>query len=158
MKKHSRNGVVYAIHDDLHGLLENIQKAKEDNSSHSLETYSGHTVWYTEPTQFIQSSAMCYDKGKTFAAHKHKVRDRVSSKTQEVMICVNGAMRYVLYDNNGKYLDYGVLIRGDILTILDGYHDYEVVEDNTVVYEVKNGPFTSVKDDKEYLNVTNSTV
>jgi len=35
--------------------------------------------------------------------------------------------------------------------ILRGYHGYEILEDDTRVLEVKNGPFTSVEADKELL-------
>jgi hypothetical protein len=40
---------------------------------------------------------------------------------------------------------------GDICIILTIGHGYQILEDNTKIVEVKNGPFTSVEKDKELI-------
>lgn len=98
---------------------------------------------------FIQASTWRYDKGKKLAAHIHHKYDRVVDKTHEVIFVRRGSVKVTLYDNNKKELQEFIAHGGDIAVLADGGHGYEILEDDTQILEVKNGPFISVEKDKE---------
>src|SRR5262249_1209150 len=98
---------------------------------------------------FIQAGCWYYDKGKTLKAHAHKTYQRVVDRTQEVTLVISGSMKVFLYNSTNQLVREFVLCAGDFAVFANGGHAYEILEDNTRVLEVKNGPLLSVEQDKE---------
>jgi len=133
---------VYAIHD----TIESIDLAYK----HLTENQEG-TKWYGRNREAIQASRMCYNKHKTFRAHKHLLRPRLNNYTLECFIVYQGSIQVDIYSTKREYLKKLIAKAGDIVLIYRGYHDLEVLEDNSIFFEIKNGPFTTVEEDKVYL-------
>jgi hypothetical protein len=86
-------------------------------------------------------------------SHKHIERQRVCKKTQEVLIVFKGSclVRIFNKDNSIKYT--GKLNPGSFCIVYDGGVGYTVLEDDTIMMEVKNGDYlvNSDDEDREYL-------
>ena len=100
---------------------------------------------------FIQVGSWWYDKGKKLAAHVHNDFDRVATRTQEMIYVKKGSMRVLLYDERKLFLEDYILKEGDLAIFAYGGHGYEIIEDNTKIIEVKNGPYIDMKTDKEKI-------
>ena len=57
-----------------------------------------------------------------------------------------------MYDIDDKLLDEQILFPGDCSMTFEGGHTYTMLEDETIVYEYKTGPYEGQKLDKEFLN------
>ena len=103
----------------------------------------------TPPDLNIQVSSWLYNKGQKIASHIHKVNTRSIDRTHEVTYVKKGKMRVLLYGEDKKFLEDFIITEGDLVVYAYGGHGYEILEDNTQVIEVKNGPFSDVSSDKE---------
>ena len=105
----------------------------------------------TPDQTFIQVGTWWYQNGKSLKAHRHKINGRVTERTQESVIVINGSLRIDFYDDHNNIFQSEILKAGDIGIILTVGHGYQILEDNTKTIEVKNGPFISVEKDKELI-------
>jgi len=55
-------------------------------------------------------------------------------------------------DTDGVTLSKPVLKQGDCSVTLGGGHTYLILEDDTLVYEYKTGPYKGQKNDKVFLD------
>ena len=101
---------------------------------------------------FIQCSTLNLDEGKTFKPHKHiwKPRKRMVI-AQESWIVVQGSVKCIFYDTDDQIIATPTLYPGDASFTLEGGHNYEILEDNTVVYEYKTGPYEGQMLDKVFV-------
>ena len=99
---------------------------------------------------FIQCSSLKMEKGKTFPAHKHIKKDRRYKEkiAQESWVVIKGRVKCKFYDLDDKIIAEPILNPGDASFTLYGGHTYEILEDNTIVYEYKTGPYEGQKLDK----------
>lgn len=102
---------------------------------------------------FIQCSALNMEKGKTFKPHRHiwKQRDRLVI-AQESWVVIQGRVQCILYDFDNTVLATPVLEPGDASFTLQGGHNYLILEDDTLVYEYKTGPYEGQALDKIFLD------
>ena len=105
--------------------------------------------FFTPKDLNIQVSSWYYQKGKKVAPHIHKINPRQIDRTHEVTYVQQGKMKVLLYDEGKKFIEEFILAEGDLAVYAYGGHGYEILEDNTQIIEVKNGPFTDVSLDKE---------
>jgi len=103
---------------------------------------------------FIQCATLKMEKGKTFKPHKHIEKERCYEKqiSQESWIVIKGSVKCKFYDIDDKLLCEPVLNVGDASFTLYGGHTYEILEDDTIVYEYKTGPYEGQELDKTFLN------
>ena len=103
---------------------------------------------------FIQCSSLIMDTGKTFKPHKHifKTRTHENQIAQESWIVVRGSVKCIFYDIDDTVLAEPILYPGDASFTLGGGHNYLILEDDTVVYEYKTGPYEGQQFDKVFLN------
>ena len=102
---------------------------------------------------FIQCSSMEMQNGKTFRPHRHIIKSRTYDKqiAQESWVVISGKVRCIFYDLDNTIIATPVLHPGDASFTLYGGHTYEILEDNTVVYEYKTGPYEGQNLDKTFL-------
>jgi len=102
---------------------------------------------------FIQCATLKMEDGKTFPPHKHITKDRHYSEqiAQESWVVIKGAVRCKFYDLDDTLIAEPVLTPGDASFTLYGGHTYEILEDDTIVYEYKTGPYEGQKLDKVFL-------
>lgn len=103
---------------------------------------------------FLQCATLRMKKGKTFPPHKHIVKDRHYPEqiAQESWVVVRGSVKCKLYDLDNTIIAEPILKPGDASFTLYGGHTYEILEDDTLVYEYKTGPYEGQKLDKEFIN------
>ena len=100
---------------------------------------------------FIQAGCWQYPSGKELAAHRHKIYQREVLQTQEMVYVKRGRMKVRVFDADKQLVEEPILEAGDFAVLADCGHGYEILEDDTQILEVKNGPFVDVGTDKEPL-------
>ena len=101
---------------------------------------------------FIQCSILQMEKGKTFKAHKHIWKERTRNViAQESWVVIKGKVKCFFYDLDDTLLCEEILEEGDMSFTLEGGHNYLILEDNTLVYEFKTGPYEGQSLDKTFL-------
>ena len=101
---------------------------------------------------FIQCSILNMEKDKTFKPHRHIWKERTRNViAQESWIVVQGSVKCTFYDLDNTVLAEPVLNVGDASFTLEGGHNYLILEDNTLVYEYKTGPYEGQASDKTFI-------
>jgi len=108
--------------------------------------------FYSEDSDFVQVGTWSYDKGKRLADHIHNIVDREVNRTQEVIYVIRGSAKAFIYSEDEKLFAETLVKEGDFIIFWNGGHGYEILEDDTLVLEVKNGPFLGVEKDKRRIN------
>ena len=104
------------------------------------------------PEHFIQCSMLNLDEGKTFRPHKHIWKERTRNViAQESWIVVKGSVKCIFYDIDDQVIAEPILYPGDASFTLEGGHNYLILEDGTLVYEYKTGPYEGQVLDKTFL-------
>lgn len=103
---------------------------------------------------FIQCAAMKLTKGKTFKPHKHFERERLEPAyiPQESWIIFKGSVKCTFYDLDDTIIAEPILRAGDASFTLYGGHTYTILEDDTIVYEYKTGPYDGIENDKRFID------
>lgn len=101
--------------------------------------------------EFLQCGALRYEKGQTFRAHQHiwKTMDNLERITQESWVVITGLVKVYYYDTTGEFIHQDLLGPGDASFTFEGGHNYEILAEDTFVYEYKTGPYLG--HDKEFI-------
>ena len=92
------------------------------------------------------------NKGRTFQPHKHIIKNGEQQViAQESWIVVRGKVKVILYDMDDTLIHTDILESGDCSITFYGGHNYEILEDDTLVYEYKTGPYKGQKLDKVFI-------
>ena len=103
---------------------------------------------------FLQCATIVLSKDKKFPPHYHIKKERHYQEqiAQESWIVVKGRVKCIMYDiDNTTILATPVLEAGDASFTLYGGHTYEILEENTIVYEYKTGPYEGQELDKRFI-------
>lgn len=101
---------------------------------------------------FIQCSRLNLNKGVTFKPHKHIFKERTLKMiAQESWVVIQGSVKCIFYDIDDSILSIEILNVGDTSFTLEGGHNYEILEDETLVYEYKTGPYEGQEFDKVFI-------
>ena len=101
--------------------------------------------------EFLQVAAMKMSEGQTFRPHKHIRIDRKTTITQESWVIINGSVKTILYDLDDTIIAEEILNIGDISITFRGGHNYIILENDTLVYEYKTGPYKGQQNDKVFI-------
>ncbi len=102
--------------------------------------------------QFLQLASLKMEKGKTFKPHRHIWKSGQKEViAQESWVVLRGSVKAVLYDLDDTIIDSPIINEGDCSITLQGGHTYEILEDDTIVYEYKSGPYEGQVYDKEFI-------
>lgn len=106
-----------------------------------------------DPDNFLQCSAMKLNK-KKFRAHRHKIIDKFlrTRITQESWVVISGVVKCAFYDIDDTLLQEVEIASGDASFTLYGGHTYEVITDDTLIYEFKTGPYYGQSEDKVFID------
>jgi cupin fold WbuC family metalloprotein len=104
-------------------------------------------------SNFLQLATLHMKKGQTFKPHKHIWKSPTFEKyiAQESWVVINGSVRCYFYDTDDTLIETVVLMPGDCSITLEGGHTYEILENDTIVYEYKTGPYYGQELDKEFI-------
>jgi hypothetical protein len=101
--------------------------------------------------EFLQLASMQMKKGQTFKAHKHIIHEKVTNIAQESWLVVQGSVECIFYDLDDTVIARPILRAGDCSMTFRGGHNYLILEEDTVVYEYKTGPYLGIEFDKTFI-------
>jgi len=118
-----------------------------------VDEFSGRKEVIPEDN-FLQCATLKMPLGKTFPPHKHIIKDRHYKEqiAQESWVIIKGKVRCYLYDIDDTLLATPILTPGDASFTLYGGHTYKILQEDTLVYEYKTGPYEGQELDKEFIN------
>ena len=124
---------------------------------HRMHEFQGRQDVIPE-NNFLQCATLKMEKGKTFLPHKHITKDRHYPEqiAQESWVIIKGSVKCIFYDIDDNIIAEPILKEGDASFTLYGGHTYEILEDNTLVYEYKTGPYEGQKLDKLFIYSLNN--
>jgi len=128
------------VHPDL--LLHLVYRFEEINGRTNISPNE----------EFLQLASIKMYKGQTFKPHKHITLEKITNIAQESWLVINGSVKCIFYDLDDNIIAEPVLFPGDCSMTFRGGHNYLIMEDNTIVYEYKTGPYLGQEMDKEFLN------
>ena len=121
----------------------------------SLMRYSNISKYRTDlcpDEEFLQMSGRKLEKGLKVKAHKHLPIDRKTNITQEAWVVLSGSIKGVFYDLDDSVLYKTEIKKGDTAVLFRGGHSLEVLEEDSIIYEFKTGPYHGIDADKEFIN------
>lgn len=99
----------------------------------------------------LQVAVKSLKKGTSFKPHKHNKIHRVTDVTQESWVFLSGRVKAQFYDIDDKIILETEMSAGDCVVVFKAGHSFKVLEDNTIIYEFKNGPYYGVEADKTFI-------
>ena len=112
--------------------------------------------WMPEKSTFVtpdhfgqQMGMIVYGAGQAIQPHLHLPVVREVHGTSECIVVRKGACLIDLYDNNKQLVSTHALATGDIVLLLGGGHGFRMTED-TVLFEVKQGPYVGMADKERF--------
>lgn len=132
MKVIEKNGMVLARHISTTDLAEGLS-------------------FYSKDEEYIQVGSWRYNQGKELLAHIHNEVKREVLRTQEVLLVTQGKVKACIYDLQERLAEEIVVQAGEILVLLQGAHGYTILEDDTRVIEIKNGPYLGADVDRRRI-------
>lgn len=137
--------------------MEHMKTEKIMSNNKILAIIIRNDVWekglnfVSSDEDFLQVGTWDYERGQSLAAHIHLNAPRMINRTQEVIFIKNGRLRADIYSEEREYLTSVELRKGDTAILLRGGHGYEILEDDTRVLEIKNGPYLGANKDRERI-------
>ena len=101
--------------------------------------------------EFLQLASLKMTKGTTFKAHKHIIVEKTTNIAQESWLVIKGSVKCIFYDLDDKKIAEPILYPGDCSMTFRGGHNYLILEDDTIVYEYKTGPYLGIEMDKTFI-------
>lgn len=104
----------------------------------------------TSPELPMQIGVLRTKPAETVQNHIHKIRNRqTKSISNEFHMIVHGKAFVSLFNSAKNLVAKELLVPGMFCALFNGGHGYEFLKDDTIMLEVKTGPYSSAEDDKE---------
>ena len=135
-------------------MIEVLSKADPGTLLHLIvrrEDISKNRLDATPEGEFLQVSCFELAEGKTFRPHRHVPLQRQSDITQEAWIVIQGTVKAIYYDIDDTVISEQVLKAGDCTITFRGGHNYQSLDEGTLIYEVKLGPYLGQEKDRRYI-------
>jgi len=107
-------------------------------------------LFITTPEEPLQVALSRYSRGHVIKPHRHRPIRREITHTYEVIHLEHGDVLVRLFDNARERLAEVRLSPGDTIVLIEGYHSLKFLDDS-VLLEVKQGPYPGKELDKEYM-------
>ena len=90
---------------------------------------------------------------RSYAPHFHLDHQtpRQIIRAQESWVVMRGSVEVTLYDKDDSVQAIKTLNQGDVTLTLYGGHGYKILEEETLVYEFKSGPYEGIEIDKQEI-------
>jgi len=137
--------------------VENIYDVNPDGSEGLLAViardngpaFKNNMDFITPQDEQLQVYEVTMDTGRVIEPHIHRLIERRSVGTPEVLIIKSGRIQLDIYTSSGRYVSSHDLVRGDIAVLLRGGHGVTAIRYSEIL-EVKQGPYAgSRKLDKD---------
>ena len=130
-------------------------KVDEDKLVLALMRYDEISEYRTDLSpddEYLQISGRKLEKGLKVKAHKHIPIERKTNINQEAWVVFEGCIKGTFYDLDDSVLYETKIGKGDVIVLFRGGHSLEVLDEDTIFYEFKTGPYNGTKSDKEDIN------
>lgn len=136
----------------MHKIFSQVRPGKHLHTVFRVDEIQGR-VEVAEEHQFLQLATLRMDKGKTFRPHRHiwKPSPVESVIAQESWVVIKGSVEVSFFDLDGSLLEKHIINQGDCSLTFEGGHTYLILDDDTVVYEYKTGPYQGQAMDKVFI-------
>jgi mannose-6-phosphate isomerase-like protein (cupin superfamily) len=138
-----------------------IEEVKDKNILLSIiirSEFNSTGIEFFTPNDYSQQLAyMNRDKGYQIPPHLHNSVQRKVHHTQEVLFIKSGKVRVDYYDDDKKYLESKILLKGDVVLLAYGGHGFHMLETSEII-EVKQGPYSGDKDKTRFDAVAPSNI
>ena len=105
-----------------------------------------------DQSEFIQCATLRLPKDTTFKPHKHRYNVRHQAYIpQESWVVIRGCVKVMFYDIDNKLIHTDIIEAGEASFTLRGGHNYYIMQDDTLVYEYKTGPYLGQQLDKVFI-------
>tara|TARA_B110000483_G_C18188044_1_gene539747 strand:+ start:807 stop:1214 length:408 start_codon:yes stop_codon:yes gene_type:complete len=132
-------------------IYSKIKKDKIIASIIKLKDIGDYRTDISPESEYIQVSARSIKKGINVPAHMHLPIDRETDITQETWIIISGKIEFELFDLDNSFICKGMIEAGGSVTLYRGGHSLKIIEENTIMYEIKTGPYFGIESDKKLL-------
>ena len=130
-------------------IYSKIEPEKFLHIIHRLDDIKAVRTDLSDPKESLQIATLNLNKGKTFYPHRHVYKKGPESIiAQESWIVLKGRIKCILYDIDDVIIAEPILEAGDSSITFYGGHNYECMEDDSRVVEVKTGPYEGIELDK----------
>lgn len=104
-----------------------------------------------DANEILQASLLKLPHGTTIAPHRHLPQVRTTTGTCEAWIVISGRLIAQVFDLDQSLISTQGLTAGDCMILYRGGHNFKVVSADTVIYEIKNGPYNGSAVDSEKI-------
>jgi len=98
------------------------------------------------PNELLQIGIVRLKKKYSLKKHVHTNISRKTKGTQEMWVIISGQIKVTFYDIDKTKISERVLNKGDISVLFNGGHSLKCLKKNSIIYEIKNGPYKKNKD------------
>ena len=93
------------------------------------------------PKELLQVGIIKIKKNYNLKKHLHTNILRTTKGTQETWIIMKGQIQATYFDLDKKKISQRILNKGDISILYNGGHSLKCLKKNSIIYEIKNGPY-----------------
>ena len=121
-----------------------IKEIKNDQINFAIiikNDFQCEGIKFFTPDSFSQQLGyMNRPKGYIIEPHLHNQLKREIFYTSEVLFIKNGKVQVDFYTNEKDYFSSEVLLKGDVILLIEGGHGFKILEDSEII-EIKQGPY-----------------
>ena len=114
------------------------------------------TMFYTDKEDTFQLGTIKHETGYIELPHIHKKKEKLHLDVVESLHVVYGKVAADFFEDERKYSEV-ILNPGDTILLIEGTHRIRVLESFKGV-KVKQGPYQSIEDDKEFIEVVETDI
>ena len=130
-------------------IYSKVEPDKLISSVITMDEIGSYRTDISPNTEFLQVSARNLNGDVFVKAHKHKPVLRETTITQEAWIIIKGKIKAMIYDIDKNFLEEVFITDGGCIVLYNGGHSLTSLEENTIFYEIKTGPYYGYENDKE---------
>lgn len=105
----------------------------------------------TDPDESLQLGIMRGVAGKVFAPHTHLDKEIGQVHIQEAFVVMKGRAHVRIFDLDDSPIGDYPILAGDVTILLAGGHSL-ILDEDSVFYEFKTGPYEGQLKDKIFIN------
>ena len=96
--------------------------------------------------ELLQAGVIKLKNNFILKKHLHTQVIRKTKGTQEIWIVISGKIKVTFYDIDKVRISEKTLNKGDISILFRGGHSLKCLKKDSIIYEIKNGPYKKNKD------------
>jgi len=96
--------------------------------------------------ELLQASVIELKDNFNLKKHLHTQITRKTKGTQEIWIVMSGKIKVTFFDTDKVKISEKTLNKGDMSILFRGGHSLRCLKKNSIIYEIKNGPYKKNKD------------